>query len=265
MKNDEDALRNSLALLSAGVTRLPAMTVRTSRAVRSLAPPCPFFAIEPAVASDRTASSAASQDRDDRGDDLSGAGVRLLRRRAHGTLRFEHRDSDGGVAARQRRAGPGGPRREPLLLADRSEQGRPAAEGAAQAVRRRRGETVQIPQIRYHRPAIRHYRPPDHRARDPSSASGRGRLAPDVRRRRLTPPGADHELPPRAGLPAARRGRCLDRPHAHERDAVPGHLGAGRDDALARAGGGSDEAALRPRRDVQQRVQVERFRGRVRL
>ena len=209
--------------------------------------------------------SARSQDRGDRGRDLSGAGARLLRRRARGTIRFEHRDPDRGVAARQRRARPGGPRRERLLLADRSEQGRSAAEGAAHAVRRRRGTPVQIPQIRYRRPRIHHYRPPNIAPVIHPALAGRGRLAPHVRRRRLAPPGADHELPPRARLPAPRRGRGLDRPHAHERDAVPGDLRARRDDALARAGGGPDDDALRPRRDVQQRLQAAGFRRRVRL
>ena len=265
MKSDEDALRNSLALWSAGVTRLPAMTLRTTEPFDLTHGHAPFMESSRRSRATGRRVGQASQDRDDRGRDLFGPGVGLLRRRAHGTIGFERWDSDGGVAARQRRSGPGGPRGERLLLVDGSEQGRSAAEGAAQAVRCGRGETNSDSADPVQPPPDQALSTAGHRAGDPSSASGRGRVAPDVRGRRLAPAGADHELPPRAGLSAAGRGCCLDRPHAHERDVVPGHLGARGDDALPRAGGRSDDAALRPRRDVQQRIQAKGLRGRVRL
>ena len=92
------------------------------------------------------------------------------------------------VAARQRRARLGGPRREHLLLVDRSQQGRSTAEGDAQSVRRRCGHSDSDPAAPVPPCAAPSLPPAEHRAGDPSGAYGRGRLARDVRRRRFAPP-----------------------------------------------------------------------------
>ncbi len=91
--------------------------------------------------------------------------------------------------------------RELLLLAERAGQGWPGAalrcpgRRALAAGVRGRGRHRRTPSTTTGRRAIT--------AADPSGAARRGRVARDLRRRRLAPAGADHELPARA--PPTRR------------------------------------------------------------
>ena len=208
------------------------MTSRTTEPFDAVAPPCRLSGVEPAFAPGGGAGGCAL------------AGSRRSPRRSVWCRRSSPtsaRSRDDPIRASGSGPSSGCATTARAGLVNRVEnvyysltapsKGGPALQGAAHAVRRRRGYTGSDPADPVPPPADPSLPPAEHRAGDPSGARGRGRLARDVRQRRLAPPGADHELPPRARLPAPGRGRGLDRPHTHERDAVPGDFRARRDDA----------------------------------
>ena len=186
--SDEDALRNSLASLSARVTRLPAMTVRTTEPIHLSHRRLPFAASsrdwrpagrrgcafagsrrsQPRSVWCRRSSPTSARSRD---DPIRASGSGPWSGCAT-TARAGLVDRVENVYYSLTAPSKGGP---PLRAL-------PTQSGAVAVT------PVQLPQIRYRRPRIRHYRPPQHRAADPSGASGRGRLAHHVRQRRRRVP-----------------------------------------------------------------------------
>ena len=174
----------------------------------------------------RDAAEARSAARGARGRSVSPPGAGVLRRDARAAVGLEPRDPpvewlrDNG--ARGLVQGSRSTTRSTRRPREGRHSGAARAPGAGGAVRVRR---------------VHYYRPPN-RPGDQTGAARRGHLARHVRRRRHSATGAGHELPAGSRLPAARGRRGLDRPHPDQRQAVSGRR-AERDDALARADGGS--------------------------
>ena len=164
-----------------------------------------------------------------------------------------------GVAARQRGARTGQPGRVDLLLAERTREGRT---GAATRCRTRPGSWPGRSRGPQARPGLLPAAadPPGH----PPGAARRGRLARHVRGRRRPSPGAGDELPQRPVVSADGRRRRLDRPQADHHLALSGSARARCAARVARADGGSDAPAGTAGRDLQQRLQAQGLRRRLR-
>ncbi len=199
-----------------------------------------------------------------RGGAVPGSGCRVLRRHDGAEIRLEPRHPHGRMDARQRRPRPDQHRRELVLLAERAGQRRSGAAVAARAGGNRLGWLRRRPHPR-HRATGPSLPPAAGPAGHPPRAARRGRVARDLRRRRLPSTRPDHELPTRPVLPADRRGAGVDRPHAYLGDAVSGARRARGDDAGARTDGGSARHARRAGGDIQQRVQARRLGRRIRV